>query len=175
MRVAGPGGAVTSRVAKFLVSKNDASGIPRTAAISPGSLGRVAGIITAVGAGFGLPLTTLLIAPKYQMYSYALSAFGMVAGVFAWRAPWDRWPRNATVAIPVFTLCLLAFGIYQGSRPDTFAMFFVVAFAWTGIAHGARVCLALGPLAIAVYVLPTLARGGTGADIALVAYYVPVA
>jgi signal transduction histidine kinase len=143
-------------------------------AISPRNLGRSAGIIITVSAAIGLPATFLFAQPSHRSTSQTLAVLAMALGVFAWLAPWDRWPHIATLSLPVASLGFLAAGIYWGKEPQTFALFFVVIFAWTGITHSPGTSALISPLAAAGYVVPVVASGGTFDQAALALYYIPV-
>lgn len=98
--------------------------------------GRLAGVFFA-GAGV-LGLVTLpLPAPGSDAEAMAaVYAVALALGTGIWLAPWDRWPRRASLAIvpPAFTL--IAVGNAFGGRDlHTYGVFFVVAFVWVGIAH----------------------------------------
>jgi signal transduction histidine kinase len=88
----------------------------------------------------------------------ALSAAAFVLGIATWVAPWDRWPRQASLALvpPAFVLLALA-STYRAADPQTTGVFFVIAFVWLGMAHPPRTSVAMAPLAALAYLLPLLA------------------
>ena len=122
----------------------------------------------------GIPITSLLVPPEHRVSSYISTVVSISVGIFAWKAPWDRWPPIATVVIPIISLGFIAFGIYYGNKPESFALFFVVVFAWTGIAHPRWTSTWISPLAAAAYVVPVLLKGGGFDEAILGAYYIPV-
>ena len=76
-------------------------------------------------------------------------------GVFAWLAPWNRWPRWATLVLAPPAFALIAFGnIYGGGDLTAYGVFFVVAFVWVGLAHPSWASLAMAPFAAAAFVIP---------------------
>jgi signal transduction histidine kinase len=85
-----------------------------------------------------------------------LVAIGAIAvGVFAWFAPWDRWPQPASLVVVPPALGLIAFGnVYGGSALHSYGVFFVIAFVWIGLAHRPWTSVAMAPLAIVAYVVP---------------------
>ncbi|MEX2394405.1 MAG: HAMP domain-containing sensor histidine kinase [Actinomycetota bacterium] len=129
----------------------------------------------AVGGAIGVPLTALLAAPDHRGVSQLMAIAAFVVGLVCWRAPWDKLPERATLVIPVYALIALSVGIHNGRESEAFAAFFVVIFAWLGIAHARWTCLLLAPLGVAAYVVPTLARGDGWDEAALGLYYVPIA
>lgn len=118
-------------------------------------MGRLAALLF-LNSG-GIALVTLPLAPEDASdVGTVLVAVGAIAtGAFAWWAPWDRWPRTASLVVvpPAFTL--IAFGnAYGGSDQRSYAVFFVVAFVWIGLAHPAWTSVAMSPLAAVAYVVP---------------------
>ena len=92
-----------------------------------------------------------------------VAALGL--GVFAWLAPWDRWPWWGTLVLVPPALALIAFGnLYGGSDQHGYGVFFVVAFVWIGLAHRQWASLAMAPLAGLAYVLPLYHLPGRMSD-----------
>ncbi len=117
--------------------------------------GRLAGLLflgTGVLGSLSIPL-----APSDANKPFLLGegVVAMAIGVGAWFAPWDRWPRSATLWLvpPAFALIALA-NVYGGSDPYSFAQYFVVVFVWIGLCHPRWTSLAFAPLAAAAYVAP---------------------
>jgi signal transduction histidine kinase len=146
---------------------------------APG-LRRLFGCLAAVfyvGCG-ALGLATLpLPAPGSDTAATAaVYAAAVAVGSAVWLAPWERWPRAASLAIlpPAFALIALrnAFG---GSSLHIYGVFFVVAFVWIGMAHPPRMSLAMAPLATAAYILPLFVLPGSiGAGLSSAALTIPV-
>jgi two-component system OmpR family sensor kinase len=85
-----------------------------------------------------------------------LVAVGAIAvGAFAWYAPWHRWPQAASLVVVPPALGLIAFGnLTGGADQHSYAVFFVVAFVWIGLAHRSWTSVAMTPLATLAYVWP---------------------
>ena len=84
------------------------------------------------------------------MYAVALAL-----GTAIWLAPWERWPRRASLGIVPPAFALIALGnVFGGANLHTYGVFFVVAFVWIGIAHPPRTSAAMAPLAAAAYIVP---------------------
>jgi signal transduction histidine kinase len=118
--------------------------------------GRLAGVFFA-GSGF-LGLITLPLPPAQGSNvagGAAVSAIAVVVGILIWLAPWEEWPRRASLAIlpPAFVLIALG-NVFGGTAQQSYGVFFVVAFVWIGIAHPPWTSLAAAPFAAAAYVLP---------------------
>jgi signal transduction histidine kinase len=106
----------------------------------------------------------------------AVYATAVVIGIAVWLAPWERWPRAASLAIlpPAFALIALR-NAFAGPSLHIYGVFFVVAFVWIGIAHPPRTSLAMAPLATAAYILPLfLLPGSIGAGLSSAALTIPV-
>jgi hypothetical protein len=101
------------------------------------ALGRVAAILF-LGSGLVTLVTLPLPAPSdFQRAGTLIVAVAAIAvGTFAWKAPWDRWPRRASLWLAPLALALIAAGnVLGGSQPYTFGVFFIVVFVWIGLAH----------------------------------------
>jgi signal transduction histidine kinase len=129
------------------------------------------------GAGV-LGLVTLpLPAPRAdKAATAAVYAVALALGIAIWFAPWDRWPRAASLAIVPPAFALIALGnAFGGEDLHTYGVFFVVAFVWIGMAHPSGTSAALAPLAAAAYILPLfLLPGSVGAGLASAAITIPV-
>ena len=146
---------------------------------APG-LRRLFGCLAAVfyvGSG-ALGLATLpLPAPGSDTAATAaVYAAAVVVGIAVWVAPWERWPRAASLAIlpPAFALIALR-NVFGSPSQLIYGVFFVVAFVWIGMAHPPRTSLVMAPLATAAYILPLfLLPGSLGAGLSSAALTIPV-
>src|SRR6266550_3611581 len=158
--------------------------VGHTGAVLPGDgppdrrslFGRLAALFFA-GAGV-LGLVTLpLPAPGLDVAATAaVNAVALALGIAIWFAPWDRWPRRASLAIVPPAFALIAMGnVFSGADLYTYGVFFVVAFVWVGLAHPPRTSAALAPLAAAAYILPLFfLPGGVEAGLTSAAITIPV-
>ena len=108
--------------------------------------------------------------------AYVAAAVAGAASLLAWWLPWSRWPRWASLfLVPVgFGLVALQSSL---AIPDAvvYSVFFVLLFAWIGVAFPQGTALLALTLFAAAYVLPLVFLGrlsGTAVDSAL---YVGVA
>lgn len=106
----------------------------------------------------------------------ATGLVGIVAGIGAWLAPWERWHPRASLGLVGLALGLISFGdTYGASSPYTYAVYFVVLFAWVGLCHPRRTSLYLAPAAVPFYLLPFLVHGaGASGGVSSVAVTIPV-
>src|SRR5579884_3983044 len=95
-----------------------------------------------------------------------LDATGLVsvlAGIAVYLAPWERWHPRASLGLAALGMGLISFGnTYGASSPYTYAVYFVVLFAWVGLCHPRRTSLYLAPVAVPFYLLPFLVNGSPG-------------
>jgi hypothetical protein len=76
----------------------------------------------------------------------AVYAVALALGTAIWLAPWERWPRRASLGIVPPAFALIALGnVFGGANLHTYGVFFVVAFVWIGIAHPPRTSAAMAP------------------------------
>jgi signal transduction histidine kinase len=106
----------------------------------------------------------------------AVYGIALALGVAIWFAPWDRWPRRASLAVVPPAFVLIAVGnVFGGEDLHTYGVFFVVAFVWIGMAHPPGTSAVMAPLAAAAYVLPLFfLPGSVGAGLASAAITIPV-
>lgn len=138
--------------------------------------GRLAAVFF-IGSGV-LGLVTLpLPAPGSDPPAMAaVFAAALVIGIAVWLAPWEKWPRRASLCIVPPAFALMALGnAFDGVDLHTYSLFFVVAFVWIGMAQPPRTSVALAPLAAAAYLLPLFAMpGNLWAGVSSAAIAIPV-
>lgn len=127
---------------------------------------RLAGLLM-VGSGVlsFLYVDVLGGAPVFSASAVAISSLSaVVLGAIAIVAPWHKWHTRASLVLAVPTLGLIALGNYYGpvGASYTFGVFFVVTFAWIGVAHGRWTPLLMSPLGIVAYVAPIIIRSPDG-------------
>ena len=145
--------------------------------LGPRTVGRMAAwLFIASGAlsAVTLPLPQPPGMNAGAMLIVAAAAIGL--GVLAYFAPWHVWPRAATLALLPLGFALIALGNSFGStRPYSYSVFFVVAFAWIGLSHPRWTSMYFAPLAAIAYVLPMFVRpGASRSDATGALFAVPV-
>ena len=138
--------------------------------------GRLAGVFFAGAGVLGLVTLPLPAPGSDRAVTAAVCAVALALGIAIWFAPWERWPRAASLAIAPPAFALIAMGnAFGGADLHTYGVFFVVAFVWIGMAQPPRTSAALAPLAAAAYVLPLLfLPGSVAAGLASAAITIPV-
>ena len=88
------------------------------------------------------------------------AAVPVVLGLLTWFLPWNRWPRWAGLLLVPVGFALAALQITLSS-PDVglYAVFFVLLFAWIGVAFPQGTALLALPLFALAYLVPPAAMG----------------
>lgn len=134
----------------------------RSLGVPPGELpkllaGRLAGAFYVAGAL--VSALRLIAAPAHQYNQpgiLAVSAVALVTGVVTLRAPWDRWPRRASLVLVPIAFTLIGIGNAFGTDPFSFGIFYVMAFVWMGVSHPRWTSIKFAPLAAVAYALPIM-------------------
>jgi diguanylate cyclase (GGDEF)-like protein len=85
----------------------------------------------------------------------ALGLAAIAAGIVTWFLPWQRWPDRSLLGLAALALVLIGVGNYAGDAdPYTYAIFFVVLFAWVGVTQAPWTPTLLAPAAFVTYVVP---------------------
>lgn len=120
--------------------------------------GRLAGILYVAGGLISLSRLVLAAPDQYNRVGVmAVSAAAIATGLVALRAPWDRWPRQATLVLVPIAFTLIGVVNAFGTDPFSFGIFFVMAFVWIGVAHPRWTSLKFAPLATVAYLASLMA------------------
>ena len=118
-------------------------------------MGRLASLLFIASGLVALATLGSGVRDLNRVGTVAVSAIAVAIGLFAWVAPWDRWPRWASLVLVPPAFALIAAGnAYGGQDTHAYGVFFVVAFVWIGLAHPSKTSLLMAPLAAAAYVVP---------------------
>jgi signal transduction histidine kinase len=123
--------------------------------------GRLASVFFAGSGALGL-VTLPLPAPGANKAAMAVvCTAAVIVGVAIWFAPWEEWPRRASLGIapPAFALIALS-NTFGGADMHNYSLFFVVTFVWIGMSQPPRTSAAMAPLAAAAYILPLFTMPG---------------
>jgi signal transduction histidine kinase len=117
--------------------------------------GRLAAMYFSGSGAVGFVTIPILAPGLNVLVTAAISAAAIALGIATWLAPWDIWPRQASLGLvpPAFALIALA-NSYGGAGPRTYGIFFLVAFVWIGMAHPPWTSAVMAPLAAVAYALP---------------------
>ena len=120
-------------------------------------IGRLAALLFLVSGLVTLATVALPGSEEWNRTALGATALaGMAVGAVAWFLPWHRWPRQATYVFLPLAFALIAVGDLVKGDEWTYAIYYVVAFVWLGVAHPPRTALKVLPLMAAFYVAPLL-------------------
>lgn len=145
--------------------------------LGPKEIGRLAGVLYMASGILSAAVLPLPQLPGINRGAVLIIAgFAVVAGGFAYLAPWDRLGKRATLVLLPLAFFIIALGNYFGSaRSYSYSVYFIVAFVWLGISHPRWTSLWFTPLAAVAYVAPILLRGdNSAADASAAAITIPV-
>lgn len=138
--------------------------------------GRLAAVLFT-GSGLLVLITIPIPTPGLDVTAtVALALFAIALGVAFWFAPWDSWPRQASLGIAPLAFALIAlYGVYDGANLQTYGVFFLAVFAWMGMSQPPGTPAAMAPLAAAAYALPLLSlRGSVEPELYATALTIPL-
>jgi diguanylate cyclase (GGDEF)-like protein len=108
-----------------------------------------------VAAGMLTILSADLPGTRSSAIVRVLGVLSVLVGLLTWSAPWERWPRRATLGLVVPAFILISVGNRYGtSSPYSYAVYFIVLFTWVGLSQPRRTSIWLAPAAAAFYVAP---------------------
>lgn len=147
------------------------------AELGPRTIGRIAACLFAAAGALSLVSLVLPHPPGMNTRAVLLvSLMAMLTGALTYLAPWDSLPSRASLMLMPIAFTLIALGnAYSSTRPYTYSVYFIVAFAWVGMSQPRWTSLWFAPLALAAYALPMLVRpGAERGDAAGAAIVIPV-
>jgi signal transduction histidine kinase len=123
--------------------------------------GRLAGVFFAGSGALGL-ITLPLPAPGSNPAAMTVvCTVALIVGIAIWFAPWERWPRRASLGVIPAAFALTALSnTFGGADLHNYSLFFAVTFVWIGMSQPPRTAAAMAPLAAAAYILPIFAMPG---------------
>jgi signal transduction histidine kinase len=138
--------------------------------------GRLAALYFAGAGVLGLVALPLPAPGSDVAATAAVNAMALALGIAIWLAPWERWPRQASLVLVPPAFALIAVGnVFSGADLYAYSLFFVVAFVWIGMAHPPGTSAALALLAAAAYILPLFfLPGSVETGLASAAITIPV-
>jgi PAS domain S-box-containing protein len=101
--------------------------------------------------------------PGPYVHRWALAGIGVLAiviGSVIAALPWRRWSRRSTLwIVPLALVVIAAHNLTTGGDGLRYGTFFMVAFAWIGLAHPPRTAVMFSPMLAAAYIPPGVATG----------------
>ncbi|MEO8422277.1 MAG: diguanylate cyclase [Actinomycetota bacterium] len=121
-------------------------------------IGRMAALLFLGGGAASI----LLPSPAGASHAgqVTVGVIGVAIGVAAWFAPWERWPRRATLVIAPPAFALFAAAVLLGSyNSSTNALYYMLVFVWIGVSHRRGTALMVAPIAAVAYLVPLVVTG----------------
>jgi diguanylate cyclase (GGDEF)-like protein/PAS domain S-box-containing protein len=126
------------------------------------------------GALAAVAIPLLASAPDADRAGIVLiGIFAVVVGAVVWFLPWDRWSHRSTLALVPVAFLVIALFNRAANDPWSYDVFFLVSFAWVGLAHAQGTALAASPLLVAAYLIPLIGVDDAGHGAASLVYVLP--
>ena len=112
-----------------------------------------------VGCGALVAIAIPIFASGDEADRAAMVAIGVGAvaiGTIVWFLPWHRWPNRATLVLVPVAFTVIAAYNHAAYDPWSYDVFFLVSFAWIGLAHPVGTSLAASPLFVVAYLVPMI-------------------
>jgi diguanylate cyclase (GGDEF)-like protein len=119
-------------------------------------IARLAGVLFIAGSAILAPILLLPGNDWNGAGALLVSAAGIVTGVIVLMLPWQRWPRSSTLLLLAPALGLITLGNLIQQDPYIYGIYYVLVFAWVGVAHPRWTSLKILPLAIVSFLIPVL-------------------
>ncbi|MEN3272443.1 MAG: hypothetical protein V7636_1204, partial [Actinomycetota bacterium] len=129
-----------------------------------------------IGCGALVAVAIPLVAAGDEANRPAIVLIGLLAmgvGTIVWVLPWDRWPHRSTLALVPVAFLVIALFNRAAYDPWSYNVFFVVSFAWIGLAHRQGTAAASAPLLVVAYLVPMVGWDHIGHGAASLVYVVP--
>jgi diguanylate cyclase (GGDEF)-like protein/PAS domain S-box-containing protein len=137
---------------------------------------QAAGLLVAAG---GFTIANNYLPGAGQLNVGVLNLIGLSAimlGLIAYLLPWPRWSPKAPIVIAPLAFTLIALGNrFGGVSHYSYAVYFVLAFTWVGLAFPPKTGFVLAPFATIAYVVPGLTTtNGPAGSVSSVTVAIPV-
>lgn len=137
---------------------------------------QAAGLLVASG---GFTVANNYLPGAGQLNIGLLNLVGLTAiilGVAAYFLPWERWPPTTPIVLAPLAFTLIAVADrFGGVSHYSYAVYFVLAFTWVGLAFPPRTSFLLAPFATIAYVVPGLTTPhGPAGSVSSVTVAIPV-
>ena len=97
----------------------------------------------------------------------------MLIGTIVWFLPWQRWPSKATFLLVPVAFTVIGFYNSFADDPWSYSVFFLVSFAWVGLAHPNGTSVLSAPFLIVAYLIPLVGHHDDRAAVGSLVYVVP--
>ena len=150
-------------------------GVTDAFTLGPRAVARVAAAMW-ISCGGLVGVAIPLVAAGDDSHRGAMVAIGGAAvlfGALVWHLPWDRWSPSTTLVLVPAAFTAIALYNTAAVNPWSYDVFFLIAFAWIGLAHRPGTATLCTPLLLAAYLLPLLRWDHPGDGVASLVYVAP--
>jgi diguanylate cyclase (GGDEF)-like protein len=119
-------------------------------------IARLAGVLFIAGSAILAPILLLPGNDWNGGGALLVAAAGIVTGVVTLLLPWQRWRRSSTLVLLLPAFGLITMGNALQQDPYVYGIYYVLVFAWLGVAHPRWTSLKVLPLAVVSFLIPVL-------------------
>jgi diguanylate cyclase (GGDEF)-like protein len=119
-------------------------------------IARLAGVLFIAGSAILAPILLLPGNDWNGGGALGVAAAGIVVGIITLLLPWQRWRRSTTLILLLPAFGLITLGNALQKDPYVYGIYYVLVFAWVGVAHPRWTSFKVLPLAVVSFLVPVL-------------------
>jgi diguanylate cyclase (GGDEF)-like protein len=119
-------------------------------------IARLAGVLFIAGSAILAPILLLPNNGWNGGGALMVAATGIVTGIITLLLPWQRWRRSTTLVLLLPAFGLITIGNALQQDPYVYGIYYVLVFAWLGVAHPRWTSVKVLPLALVSFGIPVL-------------------
>ena len=119
-------------------------------------IARLAGFLFIAGSAILAPILLLPGNEWNGTGALGVAAAGIATGIVTLLLPWQRWRRSTTLVLLLPAFGLITMGNALQQDPYVYGIYYVLVFAWIGVAHPRWTSLKVLPLAIISFLIPVI-------------------
>ena len=120
-------------------------------------IARLAGFLFIAGSAILAPILLLPGNDWNGGGALGVAAAGIATGIITLLLPWQRWRRSTTLVLLLPAFGLITMGNALQQDPYVYGIYYVLVFAWIGVAHPRWTSLKVLPLAVVSFLIPVIA------------------
>ena len=117
-------------------------------------IARLAGVLFIAGSAILAPLLLLPGNEWDGTHALVVASAGITTGVVVLMLPWQRWRREMTLVLLLPAFALISVGNALQQDPYVYGIYYVLVFAWVGVAHPRWTSIKILPLAVISFLIP---------------------
>jgi diguanylate cyclase (GGDEF)-like protein len=119
-------------------------------------IARLAGVLFIAGSAILAPILLLPGNEWNGAGALGVAGAGILTGIVTLLLPWQRWRRSTTLILLLPAFGLITMGNALQQDPYVYGIYYVLVFAWVGVAHPRWTSLKVLPLAVVSFLIPVL-------------------